>query len=73
MCYGDNGTVKFLETLTDNAFSHNYSRMQIWKKLNYVKILGLPRPTTLNHVIIIKTKFLLTQAYVTVADFDSPI
>jgi hypothetical protein len=36
-------------------------------------MLGLPRPTTLNDVIIIKTKFLLTQAYVTLADFHSPI
>jgi hypothetical protein len=43
------------------------------KKLNYGKMLGLPRPTTLNHVIIINTKVLLTQAYVTLADFDSPI
>jgi hypothetical protein len=25
MCYGENGTVKFLETLADNVFRHNYS------------------------------------------------
>jgi hypothetical protein len=56
MCYGENGSVKFLETLADNVFRHCYSIMQIKKKLNYGKILGLPRPTTLNHVIIIKTK-----------------
>jgi hypothetical protein len=47
MCYGDNGTVKFLETLADNVLSHNYSMMQILKKLNYGKMLGLPRPTPL--------------------------
>ena len=29
MCYGENGTVKFFETLTDNVFRHNYSMMQI--------------------------------------------
>jgi hypothetical protein len=29
MCYGENGTVKFLETLADNVFRHNYSMMQI--------------------------------------------
>jgi hypothetical protein len=29
MCYGENGTVKFLETLADNVFSHRYSMMQI--------------------------------------------
>jgi hypothetical protein len=41
--------------------------------MNYGKSLGLPRPTPLNHVIIIKTKVLLTQAYVTLTDFDSPV
>jgi hypothetical protein len=25
MCYGENGTMKFLETLADNVFRHNYS------------------------------------------------
>jgi hypothetical protein len=25
MCYGENGTVKFFETLADNVFRHNYS------------------------------------------------
>jgi hypothetical protein len=28
-CYAENGTVKFLETLADNIFTHNYSMMQI--------------------------------------------
>jgi hypothetical protein len=28
-CYGENGTVKFFETLADNVFRHNYSMMQI--------------------------------------------
>jgi hypothetical protein len=32
MCCGENGTVKFLETLADNVFRHNYSMMQILKK-----------------------------------------
>jgi hypothetical protein len=40
MCYGENGTVKFFETLADNVFRHNYSMMQIQKKLNDGKILG---------------------------------
>jgi hypothetical protein len=31
MCYGENGTVKFLEILADNVFRHNYSMMQIKK------------------------------------------
>jgi hypothetical protein len=39
MCYGENGTVKFFETLADNVFRHNYSMMQILKKLNDGKIL----------------------------------
>jgi hypothetical protein len=47
MCYGENGMVKFLETLADNVFRHNNSMMQIRKKLNYGKMLGLPRPTPL--------------------------
>jgi hypothetical protein len=29
MCYGENGTVKFVEALADNVFRHNYSMMQI--------------------------------------------
>ena len=29
MWYGENGTVKFLETLADNVFTHNYSMIQI--------------------------------------------
>jgi hypothetical protein len=29
MCYGENGTVKFFETLADNVFRHNYSMMHI--------------------------------------------
>ena len=29
MCYGENGTVKFLETLADNVCRHIYSMMQI--------------------------------------------
>ena len=31
MCYGENGTVKFFETLADN----NYSMMQIKKKIEW--------------------------------------
>jgi hypothetical protein len=34
MCYGENGTVKFLETLADNVCIHNYSIMQIKKVLH---------------------------------------
>ena len=33
MCYGEKGTVEFLETLADNVFRHNYSMMQIKKKI----------------------------------------
>jgi hypothetical protein len=32
MCYAENGTVKFLETLADNVFTNNYSMMEIKKK-----------------------------------------
>jgi hypothetical protein len=31
-CYGENGPVKFFETLADNVFRHNYSMMQNKKK-----------------------------------------
>jgi hypothetical protein len=34
MCYGENGTVKFFETLEDNVFRHNYSMMQNLKKID---------------------------------------
>jgi transcriptional/translational regulatory protein YebC/TACO1 len=40
MCYGENGTVKFFETLADNVFRHNYSMRQILKKLKDGKFLG---------------------------------
>ena len=48
MCYGEKSTVKFLETLPDNVVRHKYSMMQIKKKMNYAKMLGLPRSTPLN-------------------------
>jgi hypothetical protein len=38
--------MKFLEILVDNVLRFNYSMMQIEK--NYEKMLGIPRPTTLN-------------------------
>jgi hypothetical protein len=31
MCYGENSTVKYFETLADNVFRHKYSMMQIKK------------------------------------------
>jgi hypothetical protein len=34
--------------LTDNVVRHKYSMMQIKKKMNYAKMLGLPRSTPLN-------------------------
>jgi hypothetical protein len=33
MCYGENSTVKFFETLADDVFRNNYSMMQILKKI----------------------------------------
>jgi hypothetical protein len=33
ICYGENGTVKFLETLADNVFRHNYSNNGAKKKV----------------------------------------
>ena len=47
MCFGENGTVQFLETLADNILRHSYSMMQIKKKI-YGRFLGLPRSTSLN-------------------------
>jgi hypothetical protein len=38
MCYGENGMVKFLETLADHVFRHKYSMIQIFFKLNYEQI-----------------------------------
>ena len=50
MCYAENKTVEFLETLADNEFTHNYSMMQI-KKKNYGKMLG---PTPLSNVYLLR-------------------
>ena len=52
MCYGENGTVKFLKTLADNAHRHtgNYSMMQTKKKIEQWEKFGLPRPTPLSHI-----------------------
>ena len=30
MCYGENGTVKYLENMADNIFSHRYSMKKCW-------------------------------------------
>jgi hypothetical protein len=35
MCYRENGTVKFLETLADNVFRHNYG---VFNDVNLKKI-----------------------------------
>jgi hypothetical protein len=47
MCYGENGTVKFLETLADNVFRHNYSMMQILKKNELWEYFGVTQAYTL--------------------------
>jgi hypothetical protein len=39
MCYRENGTVKFLETLADNVFRHNYSMMQIKKRYAHLFLI----------------------------------
>ena len=49
MCYGENSMVKFLETLPENVFRHNFSMVQIEKKLINGKISGLHRPTPLRY------------------------
>jgi hypothetical protein len=50
MCYGENGMVKFLETLADNVFKHNYSMMQIKKKIELWENFGV---TTLKYTIYV--------------------
>ena len=47
MCYGENDTVKFLETLADNVFRHNYSMMQILKKNELWEYVGVTQAYTL--------------------------
>jgi len=47
MCCGENGTVKFLETLADNVFRHNYSMMQILKKIELWENFGVTQVYTL--------------------------
>jgi hypothetical protein len=47
MCYGENGMVKFLETLADNVFRHNYSMMQIFKKIDQWENVGVTQVYTL--------------------------
>jgi hypothetical protein len=41
-----NSLMKLLEILVDKVLKYTYSMMKI--KRNYWKMLGLPRPTTLN-------------------------
>jgi len=47
MCYGENGMVKFLETLADSVFRHNYSMMQILKKIDLWENFGVTQIYTL--------------------------
>ena len=47
MCYGKNGKVKFLETLADNVFRHNYSMMQIKKKIDLLENFEVTQVYTL--------------------------
>jgi len=51
MCYGENGTVKFLETLADNVFRDNYLMMQIKKKIVLWENFGVTQAYTLNIVL----------------------
>ena len=53
MCYGENGTVKFLETLSENVFRHNYSMVQIKKNWMMGKFGGYPGLHPYGEVIII--------------------
>jgi hypothetical protein len=46
MCYGENDMVKFLETLADNVFTHNYSKMQIKKKKELWENFGVTQAYT---------------------------
>ena len=48
MYYGENGMVKFLETLADNVFRHNYSIMQIKKKIDRWENVWVTQVYTLN-------------------------
>jgi hypothetical protein len=46
MCYGENGKVKFVETLADNVFEHIYSMMQIkkdeqWENVRVIQVYTL--------------------------------
>jgi hypothetical protein len=52
MCYGENGTVNFFETLADNVFRHIYSMMQIKEKIKRWEKLGLHRSTPLKHYLL---------------------
>jgi hypothetical protein len=47
MCYRENGTVKFLENLAANVFSHRYSMMQIYKKNELWENVGVAQAYTL--------------------------
>jgi hypothetical protein len=58
MGYGENGTVTFFETLTDDVFRHNYSMMQIKTKMNNGKISRLPRPTDIHIYFWLKENIL---------------
>jgi hypothetical protein len=44
MCYGENGTVKLLETLADNVFRHNYSmikKIERWENFRITQVYTL--------------------------------
>jgi hypothetical protein len=41
MCYGENGMVKFLETLADDVCRHNYSIIYFWLKGNILVLIHL--------------------------------
>jgi hypothetical protein len=43
ICYGENGMVKFFETLADNVFRHNYSMMQMKDSNRYAHLFLIER------------------------------
>ena len=75
MCYGENGTVKFLETLADNVFRHNYSMMQFLNKIELWENFGVTQAYTLKMQFFFQekrvTKFGKSKARVAILDFES--
>ena len=71
MCYGENGTVKFVETVADNVFRHdaNLKKIKRWENFRITQVYTLKQCRSLKFLNK-DNKFILLFSYVKKRSFQ---